>query len=108
MTGPQTGNDRAISASHHGVADAANTLVTSLLDPTTWRGVIQAENSLNSQITDAQTQITQLQAQVTAYTAYLTQIFSAMETRVSELQSQGGAFAAATGTSSSSGTKTTA
>ena len=62
-------------------------------------GVILAENSLNTQITNAQQQIQNIQDQVTAYQAYLTQMFSDMETRISQLQSQSAAFAAETGTS---------
>jgi flagellar hook-associated protein 2 len=104
VTGTQTGTVGHVAITH-GVADAASSLVTSLIDPTTG-GVIQAENALNSQITDAQTQITQMQAQVTSYTAYLTQMFSDMETRVSELQSQGSALSAALGTTSTSSSST--
>ena len=108
VTGSQTGTVSHVSVTH-GVADAVNSLITGLLDPTTG-GVIGAEHSLNSQIADAQTQITQMQSQVTAYTAYLTQEFSTMETLVSQLQAQGNAFSAAVGSSSSSSstTKTTA
>jgi flagellar hook-associated protein 2 len=89
----------------HGVADALNNNLTQVLDPT--NGSIQlAENSLNTQISNAQTQIKQVQDQVTAYQAYLTQMFSAMETQVAALQEQGAAFAAQTGTSSSSSSST--
>ena len=106
VTGAQTGALGHVSVTH-GVADAVNSLVKSLLDPTTG-GVIGAENTLNSQITDTQHQIQQIQDQVSSYTAYLQQEFSAMETRVSQLQSQGSAFAASIGqlpTSTSSSKK---
>lgn len=86
----------------HGVADGLGTALTQILDPTQG-AVIGAENSLNSQITDAQAQITQLQDQVSAYTDYLRQTFSAMETRVSQLQAQGSAFAAQLGTNAPGG-----
>ncbi len=95
----------------HGVADALGNALTQILDPTNG-GVQLAENSLNTQITNAQTQIQQVQDQVSAYQQYLTQMFSDMETRVSALQSQGSAFAAQIGatapsTPSSSGTLST-
>ncbi len=99
VTGSQTGAVGHVSVTH-GVADSVNALIKSLLDPTTG-AVIGAENTLNSQISDAQNQITQMQAQVTAYTAYLTQEFSNMETQVSKLQAQGSAFASSAGISSS-------
>lgn len=95
VTGTQTGSLGHVTVTH-GVADAVGSLITGYLDPTAG-GVIGAENTLNSQINDAQTQITQMQDQVTAYTAYLQQMFSDMETRVSALQAQGSAFAAAMG-----------
>ena len=88
----------------HGLADALNNAATKIMDPTQG-GVILAENSLNTQISSAQTQIQQIQDQVSAYQAYLTQMFSDMETRVSALQNQGAVFAAQTGTTSSSSTK---
>ncbi len=94
----------------HGVADALGNALTQILDPTSG-GVQLAENSLNTQISNAQTQIQQVQDQVSAYQQYLTQLFSDMETRVSALQQQGSAFAAqigATVSTSSSGTLKTA
>ena len=99
----------------HGVADGLNTALTQILDPSTG-SVIGQENGLNSQISSAQAQITQIQTTVDNYKAYLTQLFSDMETRVSALQAQGSAFSAAFGgssassssTSSSSGTSSTA
>jgi flagellar hook-associated protein 2 len=89
----------------HGVADGLNAALTQLLDPTNG-SVIGAENGINSQIASAQTQITQIQTTVTNYTAYLTQLFSDMETRVSALQAQGSAFTAAFGGASSSSSST--
>jgi len=86
----------------HGVADGLSTALTQILDPTQG-AVIGAENSLNSQIADAQAQITQLQDQISAYTDYLRQTFSAMETRVSQLQAQGSAFAAQIGSAATTG-----
>lgn len=90
----------------HGVADSLNQALTQILDPVNG-SVIGAENTLNSQISDAQDQISKIQTQVSTYQAYLTQLFSAMETRVSELQSQGNAFAAQLGSASTSTTATT-
>ncbi len=87
----------------HGVADGLNAALTQILDPTNG-SVIGAENGLNSQVSTAQAQITQIQTTVTNYTAYLTQLFSELETRVSTLQAQGSAFTAAFGGSSSSST----
>lgn len=75
----------------HGVADALGSALTQILDPVNGE-VIGAENGLNAQISDAQKQITTLQADISSYTDYLTQTFSAMETRVSQLKSQGSAF----------------
>lgn len=88
----------------HGVADALKTTLTQVLDPVNG-AVIGAENSLNLQITDAQKQIQALQDRVTSYTNYLRQMFSDMEKRVSALQAQGSAFAAQTGTTSTTGKK---
>lgn len=114
VTGTQTGALGHVTVTH-GVADAVGSLIKGYLDPVTG-SVIGAENTLNSQINDAQTQIQQMQDQVTAYTAYLQQMFTDMETRVSALQEQGGAFASAMGgaaasaassSSSSSSSKTT-
>ncbi len=86
----------------HGVADGLSTALTQILDPTQG-AIIGAENSLNSQISDTQAQITRLQDQISAYTDYLRQTFSAMETRVSQLQAQGSAFAAQIGSTASTG-----
>jgi flagellar hook-associated protein 2 len=91
----------------HGVADGLNAALTQILDPTNG-SVIGAENGLNSQVSAAQAQITQIQTTVTNYTAYLTQLFSDMETRVSALQAQGSAFTAAFGGSTSSSSAGTA
>ncbi len=77
----------------HGVADAIGTAITSILDPTNGP-LFTSENSLTAQIQDTQTQIQSMQTQLTTYTSYLQQIFTDMETRVSELQAQGSAFAA--------------
>ena len=85
----------------HGVADSLSTVVKGILDPDTG-SLFGAENSLNAQITDTEQQIQKMQDQVSAYTDYLQQMFTAMEQRVSELQSQGSAFAAATGSTASS------
>jgi flagellar hook-associated protein 2 len=90
----------------HGVADGLNSALTQILDPTNG-SVIGAENGLNSQVSSAQAQEVQIQTTVDTYKAYLTQIFSELETRVSALQAQGNAFTAAFGgstSSSSSGT----
>ncbi len=87
----------------HGVADGLNSALTQILDPTNG-AVAGAENGLNSQISSAQAQITQIQTTVDNYKTYLTQLFSAMETRVSALQAQGSAFSAAFGGSSSGST----
>ncbi|MBV9851007.1 MAG: flagellar filament capping protein FliD [Armatimonadetes bacterium] len=84
----------------HGVADALGNALTQIMDPISG-GVILAENSLNTQISNAQQQIQNIQDQVSAYQDYLTQMFSDMETRVAQLQSQGAAFAAQIGTSTS-------
>ncbi len=86
----------------HGVADGLSAALTQILDPTQG-AVIGAENSLNAQISDAEAQIKRLQDQVSAYTDYLRQTFSAMETRVSKLQAQGSAFAIAIGSTASTG-----
>ncbi len=86
----------------HGVADGLGTALTQILDPTQG-AIIGAENSLNSQISDTQAQITKLQDQISTYTDYLRQTFSAMETRVSQLQAQGSAFAAQIGSTASTG-----
>ena len=91
----------------HGIADAVNQALTQVMDPTSG-AIIGAENSLNAQITDAQKQITQMQNDISAYTQQLQQTFSDMETRISLLQSQGAAFAAQTGTTSSSSSTTKA
>jgi hypothetical protein len=83
-----------------------NSALTQILDPTNG-SVIGAENGLNSQVSSAQAQEVQIQTTVDTYKAYLTQIFSELETRVSALQAQGNAFTAAFGgstSSSSSGT----
>ncbi|MDQ2686522.1 MAG: flagellar filament capping protein FliD [Armatimonadota bacterium] len=85
----------------HGVADSLTSLVKGILDPDTG-SLFGAEKTLNAQITDTEQQIQKMQDQVSAYTDYLQQMFTAMETRVSELQSQGSAFAAATGSNSTS------
>lgn len=91
----------------HGVADGLNSALTQILDPTNG-AVAGAESGLNSQISSAQAQITQIQTTVDNYKTYLTQLFSAMETRVSALQAQGSAFSAAFGsTSTSSSTSST-
>ena len=84
----------------HGVADGLSAALSQILDPTSG-SVIGAENGLNAQISSAQDQITQIQTTVDNYKAYLTQIFSDLETRVSALQAQGSAFTAAFGGSSS-------
>ncbi len=91
----------------HGVADGLNAALTQILDPVNG-SVIGAENALNSQVSSAQAQITQIQTTVTNYTAYLTQLFSDMETRVSALQAQGNAFTASFGGSTSSSSAGTA
>ena len=93
----------------HGVADAIGNALTQIEDGT-HGGVILAENSLNTQITNAQQQIQNIQDQVTAYQSYLTQLFSDMETRISQLQSQSAAFAAESGSTAttSSSSKSTA
>lgn len=83
----------------HGVADGLSRALTQILDPGNG-SVIGAENSLNSQISDTQQQIQKIQDQISSYKDYLTQMFSDMETRVSALQSQGNAFMAAIGNSS--------
>ena len=75
----------------HGVADALGRAMTQILDPVNG-DVIGAENSLNSQISDAQKQIQTLQDNISSYTDYLRQTFSAMESRVSALKAQGSAF----------------
>ena len=85
----------------HGVADGLSAALNQILDPNVG-SVTGAENGINSQISAAQSQITQIQTTVDTYKAYLTQIFSEMETRVSALQAQGSAFTAAFGGSSSS------
>ena len=56
----------------HGVADALNSLVKSLLDPTNG-GVIGAENTSTRRSPTRRPQIQQIQDQVTSYTAYLQQ-----------------------------------
>jgi len=84
----------------HGIADSLGQTLTQILDPING-AVVGAEKSLNSQITDTQDQIQKIQDQVSTYKDYLTQMFSQMETRVSELQSQGNAFAAQVGSLSS-------
>lgn len=89
----------------HGVGDALNNAITQILDPVNG-GIQLAENSLNTEIGNAQTQIQQIQDQVTAYQQYLTQMFSDMETRVSQLQSQGAAFSAQVGSPVSSSSST--
>ena len=91
----------------HGVADGLDLALTQILDPTSG-AVAGQETSLNSQIASAQAQITQIQVTVDNYKAYLTQLFSETETRISALQAQGSAFTAAFGnnTSSSSSTST--
>ena len=85
----------------HGVADGLSAALTQILDPTVG-AVIGAENGLNSEVSSAQAQIVQIQSTVDTYKAYLTQIFSELETRVSALQAQGSAFTAAFGSTTSS------
>lgn len=85
----------------HGVGDGISAALTQILDPINGT-VVGAENSLNSQVADAQEQITKIQTEVSTYKDYLTQLFSDMETRVSALQSAGQAFAASIGNTSSS------
>lgn len=85
-----------------GVANGLNSALTQILDPTQG-SIIGAENSLNSQIADTQAQITSLQQSVSDYTDYLRTTFSAMETRVSQLQAQGSAFAAQIGSAATTG-----
>ena len=89
----------------HGVADGLSAALTRILDPMNG-SVIGAENGINSQVSSAQAQIVQIQTTVGTYKAYLTQLFSDMETRVSALQAQGSAFTAAFGGSSSSSSGT--
>ncbi len=89
----------------HGVADGLSAALTQILDPTSG-SVIGAENGLNSQISSAQAQEIQIQTTVDAYKAYLTQIFSQLETRVSALQAQGSAFTAAFSGSNNSSSST--
>jgi len=84
----------------HGVAESLGRTLTQILDPING-SVIGAEHSLNSQISDTQDQIQRIQDQISSYKDYLTQMFSQMETRVSALQSQGSAFAAAIGSTNS-------
>lgn len=88
----------------HGVADSLGRVLTQIVDGNTGP-LVNAENSLNTQITDTQQQIQQMNDQVSAYGDYLRQMFSDMETRVSELQSQGSAFAAQIGTTSTAAKK---
>lgn len=85
----------------HGVGDSISAALTQILEPLNGT-VVGAENSLNTQISDAQDQITKIQTEVKTYKDYLTQLFSEMETRVSALQSAGQAFAASLGNTSSS------
>lgn len=91
----------------HGVADGLSQTLTQILDPING-SVAGAESALNSQISDTQNEIARIQTEVSTYQAYLTQLFSAMETRVSALQAQGNAFnssiGASTTSSSSAGT----
>ncbi|MGI4791427.1 MAG: flagellar filament capping protein FliD [Janthinobacterium lividum] len=92
----------------HGVADGLSVALTQVLDPTNG-SVAGAESVLNSQITSSNTQIVQIQTTVDTYKAYLTEMFSEMETRVSALQAQGNAFTAAfASTTSSSSTSSSA
>jgi len=89
----------------HGVADGLSVALTQILDPTSG-SVIGAENGLNAQISSTQAQEVQIQTTVDNYKAYLTQIFSELETRVSALQAQGSAFTAAFGSTSSTSSST--
>jgi flagellar hook-associated protein 2 len=68
-------------------------ILSSILDPTNGE-IASAETGLNSQITDNEKQIEKVQTEVASQTTYLQQLFSDMETRVSQLNSQGQAFAA--------------
>ena len=77
----------------HGLADALNAAATTILDPTNG-DIAGATNSLNSQITDTEQQITDANNTVAQYTDYLTTLFNGMESRISQIQSQGAAFAA--------------
>ncbi len=86
----------------HGVADSLNQTLTQILDPING-SVAGAESALNSQISDTQNEIAKIQTEVSTYQDYLTQLFSAMETRVSALQAQGNAFNASIGSTSTSG-----
>jgi len=86
----------------HGVADSLNQTLTQILDPING-SVAGAESALNSQISDTQNEIAKIQTEVSTYQAYLTQLFSQMETRVSALQAQGNAFNASIGSTSTSG-----
>ena len=90
----------------HGIADGLSAALTQILDPING-SVIGAENGLNAQVSSAQAQEVQIQTSVDAYKAYLTQIFSDLETRVSALQAQGSAFTAAFGGSNSSSSSST-
>ena len=87
----------------HGVADGLSAALTQILDPDNG-SVVGAENALNAQVSSAQAQEVQIQTTVDNYKAYLTQIFSDLETRVSALQAQGSAFTAAFGGATTSST----
>ncbi len=84
----------------HGVADGLALALSQILDPATG-AVAGAEDGLNSQVAAAQAQITKVQTTVDNYKAYLTQVFSQAETRISRLQAQGSAFTAAFGANNS-------
>jgi len=76
-----------------GIGTQLNNLLATVLDPTNGQ-VQQAENALNTQITNNEQQIEKVNAEVADQTAFLQQMFADMETRVSQLQQQGQAFAA--------------
>jgi len=76
-----------------GIGTQLNNLLATILDPTNGQ-VQQAENALNTQITNNEQQIAKINTEVSTQTAYLQQLFADMETRVSQLQQQGSAFAA--------------
>ncbi|HEX5322250.1 MAG TPA: flagellar filament capping protein FliD [Capsulimonadaceae bacterium] len=77
----------------HGLADQLNSLATQITDPNTG-SIIDAEDSINTQISQVQQQITNTQTQLNAYTQFLQTEFANMESSLTALQSQSSALSA--------------
>jgi flagellar hook-associated protein 2 len=77
----------------HGLADQINSLSTQITDPNTG-SIIDAEDSINTQITQVQQQITNTQTQLSAYTQFLETEFANMESSLATLQTQSSALSA--------------